>query len=624
MSAGGMNVARATSMMERLVRHADDICDRKVPMLFGRGSAIERLERDALALADQARSVEAEFASSALSQTGMGDIGAKLVRASATQLRETFARVPELGVTALTRPPITDAVDQARQAVELLGRRSQAILKPTTSGQATAQLESLLDRASHAPTRDEVVQIAELLTRPGQGAPRLPAGIDRADRIARTLEIGWQPDRQGSLLFTEPLDEIAQGFERDRILATSALTREVLAGELTQLVAKARGTLSQRDLRRLGAISTLPAERRPYVPPPHIEAWPMHRWTNHPVHKRSNDQAHAFARRVLQQRQTLLDDPTITKASVEQEWRRIIAKPDAEITQQDWERIGILSTLPDEVRPFVPEPYGGPFNSILHQAHRSELPSTNQSAAQELDNLRVTLDRDRLAADPSVTRAGVEAELRRRFGPGVEQLTRDDLRYVGLVASLPEQLRPAVDVDGIRLLLRLGKDPRTDVRAAAVLERMRGDLAASSPTVVEDSAALIAAGVDPGPAVRKVLLELPPERLAAGGLDLERLMQIALPKLERREDLSTFRRVVDMLGAGHSPQEQQLLDEAVRLLDLSDAQMRGTVTGGYRGHPDYANLGRARANLDLVMTLRRAQALEQAPATTVGANMLRW
>lgn len=616
MAVAGVDIARAASMLDQLVQRADAIRGQKLPKLFGRDDAVNSITSDSASFVAAVRGVEQELASLDPTDPRIGGVAA-LIRGSAIELRRAFARVQELGPGALQHPPLAEAVEQVRVAVALLQTRSRMLDAPPTTEAATARLVGLLDRPAHEPTAEAVGELAELLTRSGTGAPRLPAGVSR-ERLQHALETGFTPARRASIEFTQPMDELAQGFERERIVADPAATRQALAREVSQLLDKREGTLSMRDLRRLGAIATLPDELRPFLPPPLLEAWPMQRWTNHPVHVRSTNVEHAYARQVLRERQAILDDPATSRAAIADEWRQLVTMDDARVEPHHVQRLGVISTLPDELRPYSPEPWSEA-HGLLRQAWRREVPSTNVEAARARDNLRITLEHDRLVADPSTTRDALSGELRGMFARGVEHLTKEDLWRVGLLASLPDHLRPPSEFRGIRLINRFAKDPASDAHAAAALERIRGELAAASPTVVEDAAALLRDGIDPGPAVRLKLLERSPDELTAAGIDYQQLLRAALPKLERSQDLATFRAIVDRLGAGESAAEQQMLDAARSLIEQAGTKIYVT------GHPDYAMLGRARANVELAMSLRAANALErQRPMPGAVAEVLAW
>jgi hypothetical protein len=113
--------------------------------------------------------------------------------------------------------------------------------------------------------------------------------------------------------------------------------------------------------------------------------------------------------------------------------------PDAINDQHVW-RLGVISGLPEQLRPRLPAPVKPTF-PVEYLGIRG-LDYMGRMARNELHNLRLDRMRRVVEADPTVTREGLEAELRSIVAADPSIETPRELDRIAVMAGLPERLRP--------------------------------------------------------------------------------------------------------------------------------------------------------------------------------------
>ncbi len=316
--------------------------------------------------------------------------------------------------------------------------------------------------------------------------------------------------------------------------------------------------------------------------------------------------------------------------------RELVARPTDSMTFDDWSHVRALVAGRDPAELGI---------------------STSLPAVRELDDLLVALLDDTRSGPNMRTFLGAwraqlgglvddpeqgRAALLQTIHNGPESLSLDDWGAVrGLLAADPEnRLGVAREVAGARpldeLLAQLAETGDPGPNAAKYVASWLDEL---SMSLAERRAAVTTAlgGGAIAPALRLRHLELLGDELASADPARRRLVELQLLTRETPDSIASAtafidraRRLEPALEAGSALEGRW--QAAMNLLDLNADRLAGIhrdgAVRGYANHPDYAELGRARAHIEFVA---RALSADGVPApvaavdsATAGAEQLTW
>jgi hypothetical protein len=384
----------------------------------------------------------------------------------------------------------------------------------------------------------------------------------------------------------------------------------------------------------------LPDPYRPDLPAPLNSGW--ERWrlaTDEPRDFRlgthiASEMEHV---RLAQDVRTMAADPAVTRETLDAELRAIVAKPDADVTLADVERISLMARLPNAKRPpIIDRAYTYGWLPVSKMSSWGYTPTTEGAVRGTWDSLRRLALEEQLLADPSFTRQMAEDELLGLLAKPATQLTTDELVRVNAIAGLPEHLRPSLppspDTD---IVIGAGTNVvRPDgVRASRAFETLRNHVAERNP---EAMARRLVELDHTGEAIDLGLVAVlakTPGLLDQVGIDAELLHRQSIGALaaaggDRGADLAANLRIARNVIDQHPAADgsvAQLKDEAIELADRNLARMSGERTDTYGRHPDYAEVGRVASIATLLHEMRKlaaakAAAAAEARATGAGAG----
>jgi hypothetical protein len=135
-------------------------------------------------------------------------------------------------------------------------------------------------------------------------------------------------------------------------------------------------------------------------------------------------------------------DPAVVRSRLRDEVEQLALRPYEELSHADLARVGHISMLPRELRPELP----GTLNSgwersrfaidTLHDLNIAD------HARREFDHIRLDVAARELAADSTVTREALEAEVRAIVSKPDADITLADSERLSLIARLPAGRRP--------------------------------------------------------------------------------------------------------------------------------------------------------------------------------------
>jgi hypothetical protein len=140
----------------------------------------------------------------------------------------------------------------------------------------------------------------------------------------------------------------------------------------------------------------------------------------------------------------------VARARLQAQLDEIVAQPLEDMTFAQRSQVGVIAGMPEQLRPTLPRPL---FASHPDAGHPLELlatysrhldPATDRMAFGEYELLRLAMERRRAMADPQVTRATLDAEVRRILALGDDQITPALNARMSMIAGLPDELRPAI------------------------------------------------------------------------------------------------------------------------------------------------------------------------------------
>ena len=136
-------------------------------------------------------------------------------------------------------------------------------------------------------------------------------------------------------------------------------------------------------------------------------------------------------------------DPAIIRARLDADVRAITTKPFDQVTREDVRRLAAIDGMPESVRPNLPprlrDTYG-PEELVL----RRMLPGSDNIARGEFEMYRLAAAREAIEADPTATRAALDAEARAIITTPNADVTAEQVARLSELAGLGDQLRPAI------------------------------------------------------------------------------------------------------------------------------------------------------------------------------------
>jgi hypothetical protein len=245
------------------------------------------------------------------------------------------------------------------------------------------------------------------------------------------------------------LDQLRLARDAERLAADSATTRESIAAELDELLAKPEAELSIADVRRILTLQMQPEEllAAPVVTREHLVSTAnLGRTVNDPLSSApfsQNARAELDGLRLARETAKVALDPSTTRATVAAELQGLLAKPDAELTIADVRRIIVLTNLAEPLLPVAMDTMprtslaaaGYVGRTITDPTTPASISSTTRT---ELRRLRIGSDRHQLLSE-GVTPADVEREMRAVLA-GTDDLDADRLHRLAVLDGLPRDL----------------------------------------------------------------------------------------------------------------------------------------------------------------------------------------
>lgn len=334
---------------------------------------------------------------------------------------------------------------------------------------------------------------------------------------------------------------------------------------------------------------------------------------------------------------------TAPAGTAERELDRLLDIPSKEMSAQDGALMGVLSSLPPNLRPAIldtPQPEreftvaliamsGGRYGTV--------------APAPNIDALRAAREATRLVESGQAgTKASNTAEVLAILEAPTASISATQRRRISVLARLPEHLRPDLPpaMPGESGLEHIGLEPGQRLTERAIrhsIDRGRAYLIAQhDPRALAESlrrpggnpdgldgvrlAALTSLGrpLEEFGISRSLLSELFSRHLARAGSNFDTKAKQLVGTLEHvRDDIATRK-----MPAAFGSLRTELLELADRNLD----RMRGVRHDTFGQHPDYAEIGRITSMLELI---NRAEALPKptpaiATATTARVETLTW
>lgn len=135
--------------------------------------------------------------------------------------------------------------------------------------------------------------------------------------------------------------------------------------------------------------------------------------------------------------------PEATRSALDAELGALASRPFASIGRDDVRRLAAIEALPEPLRPAFPprvrDNYG-PTELVV----RRMLPGSDNIARGEFEALRLHRVRAEMAADPSITRESLDAEVRAIIAVPDAEFTTELSTRLSAIAGLGDELRPAL------------------------------------------------------------------------------------------------------------------------------------------------------------------------------------
>jgi hypothetical protein len=409
-------------------------------------------------------------------------------------------------------------------------------------------------------------------------------------------------------------------------------TLEAANARLSEIVKKPRAELTRQDIHDLDGIIQLPAERRPAA----VEGVAVSSWAEAAeLRGRGKPIAGNWGGWGALNRigaRVWWPDRTAATAGM----RRFLRADYASMQYNDWQQLAYIASLPDGIRPLNLHHENGE-SIVTHLREVSRMVRDGISPNSQWGGWRVL---NRLRAEALYgTAERAELRLREIATKSRATLTRQDLHDLDGLVQLPEAVRPApirelgINQSYAAELRGAGKGINSKwggwaVHDAAVIEyRLPASDAARSDWVRTQLQSRIAGEpVDP---VFGTLLRLRPELIPEDMLEQGRLAianellrdiattGVASPTAGRPA-LEAAKRAL----AGwkpHDPAHATVAKQTMRLIDrnLKRMDQYASWDEGYLNHPDYAEVGRVRSNIDLLEQLDAANRRPLGPTGVV-------
>jgi hypothetical protein len=480
------------------------------------------------------------------------------------------------------------------------------IIQPTRIAAAVRQVDDAVRVASAAADRGRAVA----------------APVDRG-----VLALG--PARRGMAAIDDSVQAVtvrADEAARPASQGGAASERARLTDEIATIVGKPDHEITELDMRRLGAISQLPAAARPDLPP---KASPFglakvadQGWL--PADDRSAWGEINSLRRWIRSQQ-VAEDPAVTTRMLADEVAQIVSRADDQITRPDVERLALIASVPPPKNPGLPAPRA----LSLQQLADGGWPTTDLpiSVRRELNNVRNWIHARQLNEDPAVTARVLADEVATIVAKANDQITQQDLNRLALLKSLEGPKSPGLPShhrSSLQDIADAGSLPTTSAEGRVEIDHLRRWTTESNPTVREQMLERLRAG-DALPAPVLEALAEHPGLLAAAGIDKARMLKSVLGTVRQRATVGTNDALAELelarsLARDIRPDDaaQQLARQnLLELLERNIERLDWRRPGGYRNYVDFSELGAATNAGDLLVALR-------TKAAAHASDTLRW
>jgi hypothetical protein len=499
-----------------------------------------------------------------------------------------------------------------------------------TRASLTTELDAMLRKSDEQITHEDLRRLAALDELPAEKRPELPSAATQYSR-RRIADSSWLPssdsDSKAEFASLRDWSIIRQAAE------DPAVTRATLTADLDAILAKSDDQVTLDDLRTIARLDMAPEAKRPYLPNAATTYTRRKIADAGWLPSSDSDSKAEFANlRLWREGQRLMEDPAVTRESIMQDLRTMLEKPNEDVTIDDLRRLAAIDAAPGEKRPPLPGAATQYSRSKLYTANW--LPASDSDAKAEFTSLRKWLVRQDLLDDPANTREALTDQVARIAMKSDEQITPADLERIALIDELPIDRRPALPNAATQYSRRRIADsnwlPTSDSDSKAEFASLRRWAWTQSDEGRAEAARRLAAGETlEGPMIAG-LAAAGEEKLAAAGISMADLLEATVPAMREpadvtaladiRANLMTAKSLTSSLSA---PQELQAVQaRAVELLDHSIGRIDGTVGGGYSTYPDYAKIGEAASNIELLVAAKRAPAagsVTTEPAAAVDA-----
>ena len=326
-------------------------------------------------------------------------------------------------------------------------------------------------------------------------------------------------------------------------------------------------------------------------------------------------------------------DAPPTREAVTAELERLMVRANTELTDDELRRVALLAELPESLRPPIEStgPLGGSLSRMVRKPdlaerfrHQSPL---KVSLDSELNNVRLAVQAPGFAAREHLTAQRAADRYAELLLVPNRDIDSDQLRELAYLASLGDELRPAMPDDAARLLRRGYLHtfrPKYQLATYVQFQDLRSH---AFETMPDRMAAHVASRVARDELVSSDVLarlaDLDDAGLARHGLTREHLLARTLRMAgDGKADGWSWGRS-QFLAARKLVDEVQVGDDVRPLLDDLRTRLDGAIASVERNYdgappprrmdalhrerwPDFGEVGRARSTAELIHELSRA------------------
>jgi hypothetical protein len=486
-----------------------------------------------------------------------------------------------------------------------------------TRATLTAELDGILDKSDGEVTIADMRRLALLDDLPKELRPQLPPKATASSR-GDLYRNSWLPS--GDSDARAEFANLRIHREGARLVEDSSVTHDSTTAEALAIIDKTDEQITADDVKRLALFEQLPEGRRPLLPRPARHSMgDLHRNGWLPASDR--DARREFEQLRSWRQATRIDaDPAITRETLRGQLETILAKPDDQVTIDDLRLIVLMERAGPAKRIELP----ARASSYTRQSllDNGWLPGSDSEARVEFASLRGWVQ---LVHDPSVTKSSLTDEVARIVLKPDAEVTQADLERLATLDDLPSNLKPELPRRATsysrRELANFRSLPGRDSDATREFASLRQWAMLETDTGRAVARERVQAGEQLDPITLAALARGGENALASIGLSSEDLLRSTVASLRAAspEDLSSLdqcmRLAKELLDSTpKTPATRAIIEDASTLFDRNIQRIAGRSSGGYSNYPDFAELGRAIEQAELVASLRAA---ERAPATTI-------